>query len=201
MDRLVRIKTVDLGEDKEKRKVTTIMSTVIGVFTNRPQAERAAAEIRSEGISDDRISVVAREGYIHGDNNDTNDSFVNTTKGARDSERTDNAEDDQNLSSGTTTGGALGGVTGLLAGAGLFTIPGLGPILALGPIVSGLAGATAGGIAGSLVDMGISPERSEHYEADVERGGILTAVECEQSKINDVATVFRRNGAKDVETY
>ncbi|AZR72412.1 hypothetical protein BBF96_02785 [Anoxybacter fermentans] len=181
------------------------MPTVIGVFTNRSQAERAIAEIRSEGVSEDRVSIVARQGYIHGDENDTNDSFVQMVKSQTEKDQETNstveANERQNLSTGVTTGGALGGIGGLLAGAGLFTIPGLGPILAIGPIVSGLAGAAVGGIAGSLIDMGIAPERSEHYQAQVEQGGILGAVECDQSKINDVAAIFRRNGARDVETY
>lgn len=182
------------------------MPTVIGVFTNRSQTERAVAEIRSEGISEDRVSIVAREGYIHGDNNDTNDSFVGLVQGQMGDENTTvvptrEGAPRQNLSTGTTTGGALGGITGLLAGAGLMAIPGLGPILALGPIVSGLAGAAVGGIAGSLVDMGVEKDRGDYYEAEVERGGILAAVECDQSRINDVAAVFRQNGARDVETY
>lgn len=180
------------------------MPTVIGVFTNRSQAERAVAEIRSEGISEDRISVVAREGYIHGDENDTNDSFVDMVKRREDGVEMvapDDGKERQNLSTGATTGGAIGGVTGLLASAGLFAIPGLGPILAMGPIVTGLAGAAVGGVAGSFVDMGISPDRSEYYQAEVQRGGIVASVSCEQSKINDVAAVFRKNGARDVETY
>lgn len=181
------------------------MPTVIGVFTNRSQAERAAAEVRSEGISEDRISVVAREGYIHGDNNDTNDSFVDMVKRQNhDDEQNpsfNQGGERQNLSSGLTAGGAIGGVAGLLASAGLFTIPGLGPILAMGPIVAGLTGAAVGGLTGSLVDMGVSPERSDYYHAEVKRGGILASVSCDQSKINNVAAVFRRNGARDVETY
>lgn len=182
------------------------MPTVIGVFTNRSQTERAVAEIRSEGISEDRVSIVAREGYIHGDDNETNDSFVGLVQdkaGDQTREGVSNREgaSGQNLSNGTATGGALGGITGLLAGAGLMTIPGLGPILALGPIVSGLAGAAVGGVAGSLVDMGIDQDRGDYYQAEVERGGILAAVECDQGQINDIAAVFRQNGARDVETH
>lgn len=181
------------------------MPTVIGIFTNRPQAERAVAEIRSEGISEKRVSIVAREGYIHGDQNDTNDSYTNRVKRMTDGEVEAVPEqisgERQNLSTGVTAGGALGGLTGLLASAGLFAIPGIGPILALGPIAAGLAGVTVGGIAGSLVDLGIAPEKSQYYEAEVERGGILASVECDQSKINNVAMIFRQNGARDVETY
>ncbi len=178
------------------------MPTVIGVFTNRPQAERAAEDLRNVGVSQDKISIAVREGYIHGDDNDTNDSFVKMVKEGEEKQNYQEIEGDrQNLSTGTTAGGAIGGIAGLLAAAGLFTIPGIGPILALGPIASGLIGAAAGGITGSLVDLGISPEVGVRYEAEVERGGILTAVECDQAKINNVAAIFRRNGARDVETY
>lgn len=187
---------------EKERKGSHKLATVIGVFTNRPQAERAVQDLRNTGVNEEKISIVAREGYIHGDDNNTNDSYVKMVK-EKDNDNQYNAtsEDKQNLSTGTTAGGAIGGVAGLLAGAGLFTIPGVGPILALGPIISGLAGAAAGGITGGLVDLGISPDVGDRYQAEVERGGILAAVECDQTKINNVAAIFRRNGARDVETY
>ena len=59
---------------------------------------------------------------------------------------------DQNLAEGTYTGGALGGIAGLLAGVGALLIPGIGPIVAAGPIAATLTGVVGGGLAGGLID-------------------------------------------------
>lgn len=154
------------------------MSTVIGVFDEQGNAEQALKQIKDAGISEDKISMVARDE----ENNDT--GYMN-----------------QNLTNGTATGGALGGLAGLAASVGALAIPGIGPILAVGPIAAGLSGAAAGGIAGGLVDMGIPEERGNYYENEVKSGKILAAVETEEDKVNDIASHFRNNGASDVETH
>jgi hypothetical protein len=107
----------------------------------------------------------------------------------------------QNLTNGTTTGGTLGGLAGILGGVGAMAIPGIGPILAAGPIAAGLTGAVTGGLAGGLVDLGIPEERGQYYEEEVKKGGILATVEADQDKINDVASYLRSSGARDVETH
>lgn len=160
------------------------MSTVIGVFDSKNNAEKAVDQIREAGITDDKISLAAKDDRSNENNNDNNGGFMN-----------------QDLTTGATTGGALGGAAGLMAGVGALAIPGLGPILAVGPIAAGLTGVAAGGLTGSLVDMGIPQERGDYYENEVRSGKILAAVETDQSKVNDVATFLRDNDASDVETH
>ncbi|MFW6270817.1 MAG: general stress protein, partial [Bacillota bacterium] len=129
------------------------MANVIGIFDDREHAENAVNEIREAGITDDKISIVAKEDTIQ-------------SEGEGEGEGED-------LTTGAPTGGALGGIAGLMAGAGALTIPGVGPILAAGPLAAGLSGVAAGGLAGSLVDLGIDRERGQYYEDEVKRGGIL----------------------------
>lgn len=169
------------------------MATIVGVFNNQDQAEKAVNEIRRAGITDDKISIVAKKDRINREDRG-GDVEVGET-GAEMSYA------DQDLTTGATTGGVLGGAAGLLAGAGALAIPGLGPIIAMGPIAAGLSGAATGGLAGSLVDLGIPRSRGEHYEEEVKKGGILAVVEADQSKINDVANYMRKNGARGVETH
>lgn len=157
---------------------------VVGVFETRDQAERAVAELRKSGFDTNEISIVAKDDKQHqGNQNNDNDMGMGM------------------VSDGTTTGGVLGGIAGLALGAGAIAIPGLGPIVAAGPIAGMLSGAATGGIAGGLLDWGIPEERGKYYEGEVKKGKILAAVRAHDHKIDKAADIFRQHGAKDVETH
>ena len=92
---------------------------------------------------------------------------------------------------GAAAGGAIGGTLGLLVGLGLLVIPGLGPLIAAGPIVAALAGAGAGGavgtLAGALAGMGIPEYEAKKYESLVEAGASLLAVHADNREWADKA--------------
>ena len=92
------------------------------------------------------------------------------------------------MEAGVVTGGVLGSGFGLIAGIVGFAIPGFGPILAVGPIATALAGGVAGvgigGLAGALVGLGISDEDAAQYESDVREGKILVLVEQHDPFLN-----------------
>jgi uncharacterized membrane protein len=102
---------------------------------------------------------------------------------------------------GITTGGALGGLAGLAAGAGALVIPGIGPLVALGPIAGLLSGAATGGLAGGLIDWGIPETEGRHYEEDVKQGKILVTVQGNEPHLNKAGDVLRQHGAHDVKTF
>ncbi|MGE5579176.1 MAG: hypothetical protein ACM3WU_03940 [Bacillota bacterium] len=158
--------------------------TVLGVFDSVDKAERAADDLRQKGFSSNEISVIAKEGSAKRGEGDRGRESMN-----------------QNISGGVTTGGTIGGATGLLAGIGALAIPGIGPIIAAGPIAAALTGAVTGGIAGGLIDWGIPEESGRRYEEHVKEGKIVAAVKTSDEKIEDAADVLRRNGAYDVETH
>lgn len=163
--------------------------TVIGVFKSRPQADKCVDEFKTKGFGEKEISVVAREDRAGGGGErDKGGSLVGGMV-------------DEELRSGVSTGGALGGLAGLLAGVGALAVPGIGPIVAAGPVAAGLTGALTGGIAGGLVDLGIPQERGRFYEARVKEGDIVVAVKSDETKIEEAAQIMRRNGASDVETH
>jgi hypothetical protein len=92
---------------------------------------------------------------------------------------------------GAATGGALGGTLGLLVGLGLLVIPGLGPLVAAGPIVAALAGAGAGGavgtLTGALAGMGIPEYEAKKYETSIQEGASLLAVHADNREWADKA--------------
>lgn len=168
------------------------MATVIGVFSNRDQAERAIQDMRAKGFTENEISLVAKEGKGR---------KAGGKRGEGGGQEGEDLTMRQDLGDGAITGGALGGVAGLLAGAGALAIPGIGPIVAAGPIVAGLTGAAAGGLAGGLLDLGIPEERGRYYEEKVKEGKILAVVKADANKVSEAAMILRQNGASDVETH
>ena len=157
------------------------MKTVVSTFSNRDQAEKAVQELRQKGFDKD-ISILAQDEEKRQQNQ-------YTTMG------------NDNVSDGTATGGILGGLAGLAVGAGALAIPGIGPLIAAGPIAGLLSGAATGGIAGGLVDYGIPQDRSKYYEDKVKQGRILASVKTDDHRINDAADTLRRHGAQDVEVH
>jgi hypothetical protein len=106
---------------------------------------------------------------------------------------------------GGGTGGVVGGALGLLAGLGALAIPGVGPLIAAGPIVAALSGiavgAAVGSIAGALIGLGIPEIEARIYEEKITAGNVLVAVHTETKEHVDTAKrVFEENSVEDVVT-
>lgn len=100
----------------------------------------------------------------------------------------------EGAATGAGTGGLVGGALGLLAGIGSLAIPGVGPLIAAGPIMAALSGAAVGaavgGIAGALIGLGIPEYEAKRYEGKIRDGRILISVHTES---NDEASRDRKS--------
>lgn len=170
-------------------------TTVVGVFKSRNDAEKAVNDLEKKGFSKNEISVITKDDGrgAQGGGGEGSRGGMTMSSGS--------TYTHQNVGDGVTTGGAIGGLAGLLAGAGALAIPGIGPLLAAGPIAGALTGAVTGGVAGGLIDFGIPPESGKKYEERVREGQIVCLVKSSGDKVDEAAEVFRRNGAFDVETH
>lgn len=104
---------------------------------------------------------------------------------------------------GAATGGVLGGTLGLLAGIGALAIPGVGPLIAAGPLMAALSGAAAGaavgGITGVLIGLGIPEIEAKRYENRIAEGNILVSVYTETADdVNHAKEVLKNAGAEDI---
>ena len=164
--------------------------TVLGIFSSERVAEEAVKDLRQEGF-DREISILAKErkggggGEGEGEEGLTNATF----------------ETAENIADGTTSGGVLGALAGLAAGAGALAIPGLGPVVAAGPISGLLAGAATGGIAGGLLDWGIPEEEGRQIEQDIKEGNVLVAINTSENKADRAEQVLRNHGAKNIKIH
>jgi hypothetical protein len=160
---------------------------VFGIYSTRVAVENATESLVRAGFSTNDISVLLPESL--GGPKD-----MGTEKATKAPEGT---------AAGVTTGGVIGGALGVLAGVGLLAIPGLGPFIAAGPIVAGLAGlgvgGAVGGVTGALVGMGIPEFEAKRYEGRLKTGGILLSVHCDTAEeITRAKEVLKSTGAEDV---
>ena len=102
-------------------------TAVFGIFKTLNQAEVCVDALIGSSFRSDDISVLAPD-------QDTTRQLA-TEKNTKAPEAT---------VTGATTGGAVGGTLGLLAGIGALAIPGVGPFIAAGPIMGALAGIGVG---------------------------------------------------------
>jgi hypothetical protein len=103
---------------------------------------------------------------------------------------------------GTALGTMLGGGAGLLAGLGALAIPGLGPVVAAGWLVSTLvgagAGAAVGGVAGALMQSGMGEEQAEMHAEALRRGGHLVALRIEEERAAEAESILDRHAPADM---
>jgi hypothetical protein len=156
--------------------------TVIGIFHNQTQAERAIEELRRSGFRMDQIGVVVRDEPLP----------AGLT-----------VEGDVRAEKGAATGAVAGGILGSLLGAATAVLlPGLGPVLALGILAGvlggGTIGITTGGLIGALVALGVPEEEAHHYERAFHAGHALVTVQTE-GRSAEAVTVLRRQGAEEVD--
>lgn len=168
--------------------------TIVGLFDTFDEAQQVTQALLDSGFSRDAISVVA---------NNARGEYARE-RGAGDSKAAEGA------GAGALTGAVGGGVIGLLVGIGALAIPGIGPVLAAGPLVSALGaagaatvtgagiGAVAGGLVGALVGAGVPEQEANYYAEGVRRGGTLVTVTADDTQADRAYSIMQRSGAVDV---
>jgi len=189
-----------LGGDGGRRTMTDTGATRTTGFTdvaatssmNDMRAVTGAGATTSAGMTGDPAYVPAPADRVTTDGG-----------GLVEGDRVRDADDASGAATGAVTGGVVGGAAGLAASLMGLAIPGIGPIIAAGPIVATLTGAgvgaVAGGLIGGLTDMGVSKTDAEYYAESVRRGGALVTVRADDSRAERAAEVMREHGAIDIE--
>jgi len=161
-------------------------TSVFGIYPTRTHAEEAVDALRTSGFRAEDISALFPD-----------------NQGSKDFAHEKHTKAPEGATTGGTTGALTGGVLGWLAGIGALAIPGVGPLIAAGPIMGALAGAgiggVTGGLIGALVGMGIPEYEAKRYEGRVKEGGILLSVHADNSEwISKAKDILHRTGAEDV---
>lgn len=159
---------------------------VIGIVEQRSQAETILQALTGARVPPGDVSVLLPD-----------------KSGTKEFAHEHNTKAPEGAVAGAGAGGVLGGTLGLLAGIGALAIPGVGPLIAAGPLMAALSGAAAGaavgGVTGALVGLGIPEIEAKHYEGQLKGGNILIAVHVDTSeKQKSVEKVLKEAGAHDV---
>ena len=160
-------------------------TAVFGIYADRRQVEVAIDRLRREGFRAADISVLLPQNLGNKDI-----GIEGATKGP----------EGRAAGGGTGRRGRRVGMAGRRRHA---RHPGIGPLIAAGPIVGALAGIGAGGaagaIVGSLIGFGIPEYEAKRYEGRIKKGHILVSVHVDDSEWRSKAkTILEDTGAEDV---
>ena len=159
---------------------------VFGIYPTIAAAETAVDRLKSEGFRTEDISALLPD-----------------NQGTKDFAHEKGTKAPEGAVAGAGTGLILGGALGWLVGIGSLAIPGVGPLIAAGPILATLSGigvgSVAGGIVGGLVGLGIPEYEAKRYEGRVRKGQILLSVHCDNADWVKLAKeTLAATGAEDI---
>lgn len=160
-----------------------VEKNVVGVYDTEQEAIVAIEELVKQGYDKQDICVIGKD--------IKNVNYIADETGT---------VAEETAATGAIAGGTLGGLTGLLVGVGALAIPGVGPIIAAGPIASSLigvvAGAGLGGLTGALIAIGIPDDQAEYYGNSVKEGKILVLTKNRlHNPIEDRDTLAQANNS------
>src|SRR4051794_18314242 len=161
-------------------------TAAFGIYRDRISVDNAVDTLRAAEFRNTDISVLFPE-----------------NEGTKDFAVAKNTKAPEGTATGAASGAVIGGGLGWLAGIGALAIPGVGPLIAAGPIVAALAGVgvggAVGGVTGALIGMGIPEYEAKRYEGRVKEGGILLSVHADDSNWTKRAKeILERTGAEDI---
>jgi hypothetical protein len=158
-----------------------------GIYPDRASFENALGALRAADFRNSDISAV----------------FPDRDHTTKDLAHEINTKAPEGIAAGAGTGAAVGGVLGWLVGIGALAIPGVGPLIAAGPIVAALAGAGAagatGGLVGGLIGAGFPEVEAKRYAGRVRDGAYLISVHCDDRKwATRAEEILEATGGRDV---
>lgn len=181
---------------------------LVGIFPDMDGVSRAVNMLRAGGFDQREISILAKDTL----DPDTSDRILGQAKqlnsgdnllaepepqhmeGQYEADKV--TETNEGTGVGLSTGAAVGAALGLAA----FAVPGIGPILAAGPVVMALSGAgiggSAGGWIGSVAGLGIGRGDAERYVPYLEQGHWLVAVQT--NRVDETLSLLHNAGALNV---
>jgi hypothetical protein len=148
--------------------------TLVALYKSYSEAERALGALFDAGFDRNSVSIMSTpnpEGKVIPES---------------DSERVNRG-----------AGAAVGGIAGAALGLTALTIPGVGPLVAAGPLAAALgatgAAAGAGGLTGLLIGLGITNDEAKSYASRVNSGGAIVVIETDDARAPEAEHILRKS--------
>jgi hypothetical protein len=155
----------------------------VGVFERGEQAQAALDDLEQAGFPRDDISLVLQQ------------------PGSPAEVGAGQTKADQGMATGASAGAVLGGLAGLAA----LAIPGIGPLLAAGPIAAALGamgGDALGGLVGSFTGLGIPTEQAKQFEDAVRAGGVVVAAKvADREEEQRASRILEQHRPRNIGSY
>jgi hypothetical protein len=158
---------------------------VLALYASPSAAAAGARAAHDAGVQHNQLSVITR-------NHDEDTALAAQLDGTPGVELED-----------SRSAARLGELSGYVLAAIALVLPGIGPIVAAGPLSAGLgeaAGHVAGGVAAALTAAGIDPQRAQVFQNSVQEGAVLIAVHADAGNVSRVRSALDQSGATLVET-
>jgi hypothetical protein len=156
---------------------------VLGLFDDAASAAKAARALRELGVARERVSIVARS-------HDEEGALAEASGGSPGTEIEDSGPASR-----------LGELSAHVLAAMALVMPGIGPIVADGPLAAGLgeaAGHLAGGLAKTLARAGLTDADAAAWESRIERGAFLLGAHTDERAAASIRESMQRHGAAKV---
>jgi hypothetical protein len=178
---------------------------LVAVYDDETRAQRAIEKLSEKGFAMDMLSVLGR---AHPSGDDVLGIYY-TGPEAR-------------MKAWARQGALWGALWGMLTGAAaMFVLPGVGPVLAAGPIVEALISVLGGGVVGAAVGsaaggvamtgaaavthlavvmhrMGIPQEQLDHLHQAIEEGHYVLLLREASAQVQPWKTVLEWSGAREI---
>ncbi|MBS1856293.1 MAG: permease [Acidobacteria bacterium] len=163
---------------------------IVAVYQTHVDAEHAVQELRRGGFDMKKLSIVGKD--YHTEENVV--GYYNTGDRMR---------------YWGKLGALWGGVWGLLAGAAFFAVPGIGPVLVAGPLISWIVGALEGAavvgglsaIGAGLYSIGIPKDSILRYEVALKANRFLLVGHGTSSEIERAREIVRRTVPVEMDVH
>ena len=165
-------------------------NSVVAVFAQHSGAENAVKELKDSRFDVKKLSIVGSDYH----SNEDVVGFYNI--GDR-------------MKYWGKTGAFWGGLWGMLFGAAFLVIPGIGPIIAAGPIVAWIIGALEGAVmvggisalGAGLFSLGIPKDSVVKYETSIKAGKFLLIAHGTADEVQQARSVLQSTGAEEINVH
>jgi len=175
---------------KSIHKESKMKRTVVGVYDRYEDVIETIEALDNAGIDKKLISVIGKG------NEKTRNRF-------------EYYKHSQDAAFWGELGAFWGAIVGFLLGAFMTWIPGVGPVIAAGPLMNALAGLAAGSVVGGslsalvavLVDWGMTEAEAKRYEDLVKQGKFLVIVHGDEEVMKKVRDLMNGHTNREVKLH